>query len=128
MGAFMGKSKASLTAKLVDLSRLNKTDIQQNLIFPEWNGSLHAHLFYDVLSVRIGGQAADASIRGQTGKRHIHVEVFLGELVNRCPSRHTPGAFGFTTEKELIEVLGHGCCNFFDFQEGSKWFVEAKGT
>jgi hypothetical protein len=28
-------------------------------------------------------------------------------MVNRCPSRHTPGAYGFTTEKKLIEVLGH---------------------
>ena len=57
----MSKGKAPLATELVYLSALNKADIQKNLILPEWNGSLYTQLFYDVLRVRISGQAANAS-------------------------------------------------------------------
>ena len=118
MCALMGKGKASLAAELLDLSGLNKAGVHQNLIFPERDGSLHAHLFRDILGIRIGGQTTDASIRGKMGKRHFQAKVFLGELVNRCPSCHSSDVLGFAAEKELIEILGYGYCNFFDFLLG----------
>ena len=71
----MSKGKAPLATELVYLSVLNKADIQKNLILPERDGSLYTQFFYDVLSVRISGQAADAPIRRKTSKRYIHAKV-----------------------------------------------------
>ena len=89
----MSKGKAPLATELVYLSALNKADIQKNLILSERDGSLYTQFFYDVLSVRISGQAADAPIRRKTSKRYIHAKVILGKLVNRCPSSHATGIF-----------------------------------
>ena len=41
-------------------------------------------------------------------------KIFPGELVNRGSPCHTPGFFGVAAEVEHVEILGHGCGNFFD--------------
>lgn len=61
----------------------------------------------------IGSQAADTSIGGQAGKRHLQAEIVSCELINRRGTSHTD-FLGLRAEEKLVEVFRDGCCNFFD--------------
>ena len=55
MSAFMGKGKSALPAQSMNLSRLNKAQIQKNLICFQRDCPLNALFLYGVLCIGISG-------------------------------------------------------------------------
>ena len=55
-------------------------------------------------SISIGSQAADTSIRGKSGKRHLQAEIVSGELIKRRGTSHTD-FLGLRAEEKLNEVV-----------------------
>lgn len=113
----MGKSEAPLPAELLYLPLTDEALIEQHLIASERKCSPDALFLNDVLCICIGSQAADASIGGQAGERHLQAEIVSCELINRCGTSHTD-FLGLYAEEELVKVFRDGCCNFFDLLLG----------
>lgn len=117
MSAFVGKREAPLSAELLYLPLTDEALVEQHLITSEWECQPDALFLNDVFCIRISGQAADASIGGQAGERHLQAEIVSCELINRCGTSHTD-FLGLHAEEELVKVFRDGCCNFFDLLLG----------
>ena len=117
MSAFVGKREAPLPAELLYLSLTDEALVEQHLITFKRECSSNALFLNDVLCICISGQAADTSIGGQAGKRHLQAEIVSCELINRRCTSHTD-FLGLRAKEELVEVFRDGCCNFFDLLLG----------
>lgn len=113
MSAFVGKREAPLPAELLYLPLTDEALIEQHLITSERKCSPDTLFLNDVLCISIGSLAADTSIRGKSGKRHLQAEIVSCELINRRGTSHTD-FLGLRAEEKLVEVFRDGCCNFFD--------------